>query len=156
MWMWTKSNCVLFIFANPWSELCVFLSWWLLVRTTIQHHCQAPRLGNGLLGRRDHLWRHHCWFLPAAQHPNQDGSHVQEGRLKRHRTWSSAPRGKLDTLSSRCVFIFFLLDFYITVFSVSLTGQIHKWKFFEVQQSCFGRCFSTYSIYSLYIINKGM
>lgn len=80
-------------------HFCVFLSWRLHVWTTIQHHRQAPWLGNGLLGSRDHLWRHHYRILPAAQHPNQDGSRVQEGRLKHHYTSSSAPRGKLDTLS---------------------------------------------------------
>lgn len=68
------------------SRILFLLSWWFPVWTTIQHNCQAPWLGNGLLGNRDHLWCHGCWILPAAQHPNQDGSCVQEGRIKHHNT----------------------------------------------------------------------
>lgn len=76
-------------------SMCILFSWWLSVWTTIQHYCQAPRLGNGLLGSRDHLWRHRCRILPAAQHPNQDGPHAQESRLIHHhsqrRTGHSEP-----------------------------------------------------------------
>lgn len=62
--------------------ICVLLSWWFPVWTSIQHNCQTPRLGHCLLGSRGCLWHHRSWILPAAQHPNQDGSRVQEGRLK--------------------------------------------------------------------------
>lgn len=122
-------------------SICVLLSWRLPVWTTIQHNCQAPRLGNGLLGSRDHLWRHHYWILPAAQHPNQDGSRVQEGGLKHDYTSSSAPRGKLDTLSHHCVFIFFLLGFFILQYFLCLTGHRHKWELREVEHFFFKNLF---------------
>lgn len=106
-----KSNSLI-LGAN--LSMCILFSWWLSVWTTIQHYCQAPRLGNGLLDSRDHLWRHHYRILPAAQHPNQDGPRVQESRLKHHhtsRTGHSEPS------------LYFHSFFYTTVFYVSPTGK---------------------------------
>jgi len=60
-------------------HFCV--SWWLLVRTALQHHCQTLRLGHGLLGSRNHLSHHYSCVHPDAQHQDQNGTGSQEGRL---------------------------------------------------------------------------
>lgn len=118
-WVKQVEPCVMFIYfpfltVNLWS--CVLSSWWLSVWAPIQHYCQAPWLGNGLLGSRDHLWRHHCWILPAAQHPNQDGPRVQENRLKHRHTPSSAPEGRRH---SEPFFFVFTSSFFIPQYFMS-------------------------------------
>lgn len=89
-----KSCYTLHIKLERRTNACFLLSWWFPLWASIQHHRQAPWLGNGLLGSRDHVLHHSCWILPDAQHSNQDGSRVQEGRLKHCHTSSVwVPKG---------------------------------------------------------------
>lgn len=77
------------------ATLWFLLSWGFPGRAALQHHRQALRLGNGLLGSGGRLRRLHSRFLPAAQHPDKDGPSLQENRLRHHAT--SSWKHKLST-----------------------------------------------------------
>lgn len=131
----------------------VLLSWWFPVWTSIQHNRQTPRLGHCLLGSRDRLWRHRSWILPAAQHPNQDGSRVQEGRLKT--SWHLCIQSTIEYIKPLLYCHIFHISFlYIYIYNSIFQSVIQhrcinkahtSWASF-VSNTWFVRCFSICSL----------